>query len=393
MISGEYPPMQGGVGDFTRELAAALSTQGQPCYVLTASGGRSEPGIEVSNTIRHWNWGSIVQARRWIRANRLDVVNIQFETAAYGMSPFVHSMPALLRNVPIITTFHDLHVPYLFPKAGPIREQALWLLARGSSGVIVTNAQDETRLRTDAHIKRLTMIPIGSNIPTEPPSGYDRIAWRGQLGIPTEALLIGHFGFLNASKGIETLINGFADTLKQGLNARLLMIGGQTGASDPENAAYAAQIEKQIEQLDLVDCVHWTGFVDVQQVSAYLTACDLIALPFKDGVSPRRGSFMAALAHGCPIITTQPAVNWPEVTNAAVLIPPESPQALAAALIALSADPALRARLAASARELAKGYSWQAIAAQTLAFYQATVVGGAESIRYTDAAHAPTRKG
>jgi hypothetical protein len=99
LITGEYPPLQGGVGAFSRELAAALAQQGHSLHILTdrraASAG--EPGIDVSMTIHNWNRASLFDARRWARTNRLDVVNIQYEAAAFQMVPLVHWMPSLLR--------------------------------------------------------------------------------------------------------------------------------------------------------------------------------------------------------------------------------------------------------------------------------------------------------
>ncbi len=51
LVTGEYPPMQGGVGDYTRELSRALSVFGADVHILTsadrsasvdASGARSD---------------------------------------------------------------------------------------------------------------------------------------------------------------------------------------------------------------------------------------------------------------------------------------------------------------------------------------------------------------
>ena len=36
LVTGEYPPMQGGVGDYTRELGIALVALGVEVHVLTA---------------------------------------------------------------------------------------------------------------------------------------------------------------------------------------------------------------------------------------------------------------------------------------------------------------------------------------------------------------------
>jgi glycosyltransferase involved in cell wall biosynthesis len=373
LITGEYPPMQGGVGAFSRELAAALAQQGHSVYVLTDRRAKdsSEPGITVSGTVNGWNRASLFTLRNWVRANQLDVVNIQYEAAAYQMAQLVHLLPHLITTSPVVTTFHDLLVPYLFPKAGPLRYQAVLALARGSNGVIVTNPQDEQQLR-QARIACLRQIPIGSNIRAQLPEDYDRLAWRKQLNIPDDTMLIGYFGFMNASKGVDTLLKGAATAVRQGVNAHILLIGGRTGSSDPTNAAFAAQIDQLIAQLDLGSRVHWTGFVDDRQVSAYLSACDMVALPFNDGVSFRRGSFMAALAHGCPIITTTPQVDLPEIQDRenVRLIAPGSPEALAAAIRELANDSTARQRLGTNARILAQRFTWDNIAAQTVAFFR-----------------------
>jgi glycosyltransferase involved in cell wall biosynthesis len=385
LITGEYPPLQGGVGAFSRELAAALAQQGHSLHILTdrrvASAGEpvGEPGIDVTAAIRDWNRASLFDARHWARSNRLDVVNIQYEAAAFRMAPLVHWLPMLLRSAsppnnrfPVVTTFHDLFVPYLFPKAGALRRWVLLALARQSDGVIATNRQDEQQLHAAGRIARLRQIPIGSNVRAELPPGYDRAGWRARLGIPAQGILIGYFGFLNASKGVDTLLDGAASAVAQGVDVHLLLIGGRTGDSDPANANHADEIDRQIDILGLQSRIHRTGFVDGPEVSGYLSACDVLALPFKDGVSFRRGSFMAALAHGCAIITTRPQVNLPELVDGenVRLIPPDAGESLSAAIRELASDSALRERLRVNARKLAGLFTWDRIAAQTAAFYQ-----------------------
>jgi glycosyltransferase involved in cell wall biosynthesis len=54
---------------------------------------------------------------------------------------------------------------------------------------------------------------------------------------------------------------------------------------------------ENIRLVDLGKCPH-------DQVSVALKAMDVFAAPYRDGVSTRRGSFMAALQHGLPVITT-----------------------------------------------------------------------------------------
>lgn len=240
-----------------------------------------------------------------------DVVHVQYQAAAFGMRPAIHALPWWLRatgaKAATAVTFHDLRVPYLFPKAGPARRAALRLLARGSRMVVATNAEDYAELGVEGQHGRLDLIPIGSNIPDAPPEGYDRAAWRAAAGIPAGAVVVAYFGFLNASKGGLTLLDALARLRAAGRDARLVMIGGAVGASDPTNAGYLAAFRAEAAAHGLDAAVAWTGHVAPGAVSGWLHAADVAALPYGDGASYRRGSLLAALAHGCAVVTTLPA--------------------------------------------------------------------------------------
>ncbi len=377
-VTGEYPPMQGGVGAFTQELGRALVALGHELFVYTDRRAAPDPSgaLHVTAEARGWGVGALWRVRRWAQAHRLDVVNVQYQAAAYGMTPPIHFLPHVLRRPRVVVTFHDLLVPYLFPKAGPLRRRAVLALARAADGVIVTNAGDEAQLVAAGGVTRLARIPIGSNIHPAPPPNFQRSAWRRAQGYTPRDFVIGYFGFLNASKGVETLLEALAALRAAGLPAHLLMIGGRTGASDPTNAAYAAQIEARVAALGVGEAVRWTGFVEAAEVSAHLLSVDVVALPYRDGASYRRGSLMAALAHGCAIVTTEPRSDTPDLREGEHVrfVPSEDPRALAEALRALAEDAALRARLGAGARALAQQFTWERIAARTAAFFQTLLV-------------------
>jgi glycosyltransferase involved in cell wall biosynthesis len=185
---------------------------------------------------------------------------------------------------------------------------------------------------------------------------------------------------LNASKGAACLLRGVAHALQQGVNAYLMLIGGRTGSSDPTNAHYAESVDELIARLQLSKRVRRTGFIESAAVSAHLLACDMLALPYTDGVSFRRGSFMAGLAHGCPIITSTPALPLPELHHGdqVYLVPPEQPEALGEAIRTLAESPQLRARLSHFARQLAEQFTWTRIAQRTADFFLEVIAERAE---------------
>ncbi len=58
MITGEYPPMQGGIGAYTRILAGEMAAQGHEVFVLSRTGTTSNnPHVQLS--------ASIDQLGRW----------------------------------------------------------------------------------------------------------------------------------------------------------------------------------------------------------------------------------------------------------------------------------------------------------------------------------------
>jgi glycosyltransferase involved in cell wall biosynthesis len=152
------------------------------------------------------------------------------------------------------------------------------------------------------------------------------------------------------------------------------MVGGKVGSSDPTNIAYLRKIEALIEELDVSSRVLWTGYVPQEEVSANLLASDVCVLPYRDGASLRRGTLMAAFAHGLAIVSTNRSDG---VTNGElkegeniVLVPPDDPEALAEAIANLAKRPALRRKLGEGAKRLAQTFSWESIAIKTLEVYE-----------------------
>jgi glycosyltransferase involved in cell wall biosynthesis len=192
------------------------------------------------------------------------------------------------------------------------------------------------------------------------------------MNVPPDAFLAGYFGFMNASKGIEAMVDSAEMAVADGLNLHLAMIGGRVGDSDPTNVKYAEQIDNLIGGLTLGTRLHWTGFISEAEVSAHLLACDFLILPYNDGASFRRGSFMAGLAHGCAIITTSPAVELPELHDGVNvrLVPPGSPLALRRAIESLCDNEPLRLTLQQNARALSEQFTWERIARQTLDYFE-----------------------
>jgi glycosyltransferase involved in cell wall biosynthesis len=349
-VSGEYPPDVGGVGDYTATLRGALAACGWPSSVVSR------------RQVRRWNAGALGWFVR--HAPRDGIVHIEFQAGAFDLLGDICLLPALLRCVRPrlrgVTTFHDMRVPYVFPRAGRLRRVLVRLLARSSHAVIAADERDLRRLGGPS--PRHFQVPIGSNVACAPPAEYTREVFRHELGLEPDDLAVVYFGMLNASKGLDLLLDTFERVAAGRSGTRLFLLGGAVGASDPTDIRTAEDVRGRIDSLGTG--VIRTGWLPPQQLSAYLLAGDVALLPYADGASARRGSLLACATHGLPIVSTQPA--GVEVAPYVEAVPPDS-RALAEAVVRVAREPEQPRE---ASRALADAVSWRRIAARHVEIYE-----------------------
>jgi len=398
-LTGEYPPMQGGIADYTGHLAQHLAALEVASSILisrrwqeteAASPHRPVspwPGRPVIYpVIPNWGWRCWPAIVNFLKSHQPDILHIQYQAAAFELGGWVNWLPWYLKKrafgTRLVTTFHDLRIPYIFPKAGRFRWQSILALARYSDAVICTNREDLQILEgalaaPPAYLAArpdLTLIPLGSNADPQPPPDFERATWRKKYSADDNTLLLAYFGFLNESKGGQELIEALALLRGQGLDARLLLIGGEVGHADPTNVAYAHRIQTLIDQYALADWVYRTGYTTLAEISAHLLAADVVVLPYRDGVSFRRTTLIVALRHGCPIVSATPPdpAAIPEIKPGQnmLLAPPHDAPALARLIASLAHDKILRLKLAAGSKQLGARFEWDKIAQDTNRLYQ-----------------------
>ena len=378
-VSGSYPPIRCGIGDFAQRLAAALTQQGIAVSVLTSKDGvmsGRDGAVMRMPVVSDWNMGALPTILSELCALAPDLVNIQYPTQRYGRQPLVNLLPWFIRarlHIPTVTTVHEFST---FRRLGKWR---IGLSVLSSDHVIVpdqVNLEQMTQMFPGARSK-FTRVPIGANIEPRWPNDLDRCRVRASFDATDADVVIAYFGFISPSKGIETLLRAFQQASQVETNLRLLLIASREPA-DPNYTAYHRRVTEMIEELRMGDRIFWTGYGAPAQVSAYLASADFAALPFTDGVSRRRTSLLTALAHGLPVISTAPPALTPEDLNEEAgleLVPIHNASALANTMVNLAQDRIRRELLAARARQFAGTFSWANIAAQTLAVYQRVLRG------------------
>lgn len=356
--------MRGGIGDYTARLVRALERIDWKPFVLTSAAAGPTEDQRVLARIRRWDWSAATVIQGAIDETGADIVHIEYQTGAFALHPAVNFLPRRLRSsgLPVVTTFHDLLVPYLFPKAGPLRRWANRMLATGSTAVIATNERDRRQLAgLRAMASRTVLIPIGSNLPPVP------VAERAPREEPST---IGFFGFLTEEKGVDLLIEALERQAEP--RPRLVIIGGGLGDSDMANRAYLDRLRERLDGADLQ--ISETGHLSPMDAGKALTGLDLVVLPFRGGASLRSGTLIAALRTGLPVLTTDPGEGdslAPFAGGDSVwLVPPGNVNALAEAIGLLIETPSLRARLGERARAVSASFTWDSIAERHADLYE-----------------------
>lgn len=366
-ITAHYQPatVACGVGDYTRCLRRALEGLGHSCSVLTSASSRSQEK-DVYRVSGEWGARDLLAAWRILRAVNPEVMLLQYTPEHYGYGLVFKLLPALVRlrqrDTVVVTTFHTLVGGRWIAKVSAV------LLAAQSHGVVSAHAElsELYRRRLPWWARKLHEIPIGANIPA--PLLERKLARQGlrrRLGVASETVILGTFGFPSPGKGLETLLQ--AVRLLNESSAVYLACVGETRAED---RPYRAALESLARRLKIDARVHWLGGLPEEDVADLLLGADAYVVPYDDGASLRRGTLMAGFRIGVPIMTTQPRYPDPALQPGETIlaVPPRSPEALAQCIAQLLADPQLQDRLRKGMAAAGSRFDWEAIARQYVKF-------------------------
>jgi len=178
------------------------------------------------------------------------------------------------------------------------------------------------------------------------PERFDRAAARARLGVG-DARVVMFLGTPRAHKGIDDLVEATA-----GLDgARLVVVGARADSASARRWAGREHVRA-------------VGEIPFDDVPRYLVAADVVAVPQRatsDTIGQVPAKLFDAMALGRPIVSTAVSMIPEILEGCGVLVPPDNPTALRAALGRLLDDPAGAAELGRRARRrCAERYSFTA---------------------------------
>jgi glycosyltransferase involved in cell wall biosynthesis len=364
VISPVFPPSPGGFSDYTRRWLVELRRQWEaedrsvlePLQLTLITRSRTTTDSSIDLYPRQYGRGPIGMARLLagvVRA-RPDAIVIQYDPFQYerhGLSFSINLMAAALRvaGIPVATMAHELyywrHERFPYFLIGLAQRIALLPLFWGSRLVGLTTMARMHRMERvfPWWTERFRFLPVSNTMDPRPLS--DCASLRDSFGVSQSALLLLHLGLPHADKSVTALERSLDRLRLGGIEAQLAVVGG--ARVDHPNA------------LNL-------GFLPPSDVASLLACADACLLPFDDGVSGRRSTFLNALASALPSIGTIGSNTDSTIENAGALelVPAGDPDAFADAVYKFARSPvAERAALGAAARELyERHFAWPLVA-------------------------------
>jgi len=188
----------------------------------------------------------------------------------------------------------------------------------------------------------------------------DRTAKRAELHIAPDAPVIGSIGRLSRQKGYRVLLEAVPMVLARQPNALFLIIG---------DGELASALRGQAQRLGVDRSVRFMGpRSDIEELLAVMDI--FVSSSLWEGLPT---VILEAMAANTPVVATRVSGNVelvrPDETG--FLVPPDDPEALAAAMLAALLDPEKSRRMSENAREYVQAnFSITGVANQHVHMYQ-----------------------
>jgi L-malate glycosyltransferase len=281
------------------------------------------------------------QTRRWIRANRPDILHAHLDTPA-----ILSLLAARSARVPWpVLTIHSgisqWASKHKITLKNRITTSIKMALAKRVFAASARIKSDYTRLKLKGRKMEVRYLGV-----QRPQTRQDRASVRREFGLTEDDLVIATTAFHDPVKGLDVLLEALALLIDQHPELRLLQIGGESGAGQTESLKTLAG------KLGVDDRIVWTGLRD--DVSDLLFGADIYCQPSRsEGLGL---AILEAMGASLPVVASDVGgigeIVIPGRTG--ILATPEDPQSLADGLKKLLEYPKDRDELGRAGQQLCR---------------------------------------
>lgn len=275
-----------GIEMFERELARSLAAQGADTRCVTLGG----TGRDI--------------AALWPALGKAQALAVSLPVVAWKrvfLSPLVALALARLRGVRTAVVLHE------WADLNPLRRAVMSLYVAFAQSILVSSPSVAREFGTSAAarlVARPRLMPIPPNIALPPVPVPGALSRQLMEKRRDGSLVIGQFGSIYPKKQSTFVLDVAASLRRRGVDASVVFVGGFIkGHDDVEERFW-----NRARQLGLEGHVTVTGYVDTDaEIFALFETIDVFVYAFREGLTSRRGSVLACLQTGRPVVVNAPA--------------------------------------------------------------------------------------
>lgn len=385
-VVGNYQPRQCGIATFTTDLCEALASQfpDTSCFALPVND--REEGYDYPPRVRfalsEQDLTTYRQAADFLNISKIDLVCLQHEFGIYGGPDGSHVLSLLgdLR-APVVTTLHTIpHCPT------PGQRKVLGEILDRSDRLVVMTKKGKEFLGKIYRVSddKIDVIPHGiHDVPFADPNYY-----KDTFGVEGKRVLLS-FGLLSRNKGIENIIHALPEVLEQFPETVLMVVGAtHPHVIQHEGESYRLSLQRLAHDLNVENNVIFHDrFVSLEELIEFIGVADIYVTPYLNRDQIVSGTLAYAFGSGKAVIST-PYWHAEELLadGGGLLVPFDSPDALAHAILHLLEDETLRHTIRKQAYLAGRQMIWPIAAQQYYGSFRKACEAGSARPRVAFAA-------
>lgn len=311
IISPEYSQIYAGVASYVRKLGLELSKHMEVDVLTTADAEaasyKQNENLVIHKNVKRWDIFGFIKIMNFIRRSNYDFINIQYVPHIYGWNGVNFSLFFFYfwlwfsrRNV--FTYCHEVALPFSFkywhrfPFAAFNRLVYCFIVLFSKRvGLSVKSWRDKSAKIFFWLKDKFVFMPVFSNIKLIKLAKIEKQNLKVKFNINEDETILFFMGGFNPSKLINYVLATLDYLLKKGHKIKLICAGFET-----ENVFSFLRPG----QGHLKDRIIATGLIPEETLAQLLNITDIYLCPYTDGISTRRGSAMAGLQFGLPVVST-----------------------------------------------------------------------------------------
>ncbi|MFA6896753.1 MAG: glycosyltransferase family 4 protein [Patescibacteria group bacterium] len=374
MFINYYTPSRGGMETSVINLSKGLQEAGHEVFIFCPSYPNWEE--KEKNVFRYksfcFNYDDFLYAIPVPPLSKMeDVVRSLSLDIIHSHQPFSLGWEATKfgrkLNIPVVLTYHIKYTDYyhyvmLIPKK--ISQKIIRYIVnrncRKCDAVIAPSGAIKQLLFDDGIKKSVYVIPSGIDIDQFAEDAGRRTELRGKYGVKENEVLLVTASRVVPEKNIDFLVRAFAIIRKTRKDAKLMIVG---------EGSFRDELEALVKELQLEDCVIFTGLLDKEGMIAHYQAGDIFV--FASLTETQGLVAVEAMAAGLPVVAVKASGIEDMIKSGQDgILTDNTEDNFAANTVRLIEDGELRNKMSASARINAREFCIAPWANKIVALYK-----------------------